>query len=59
MVRLGNRTISVNLAIAKTMTVAHSVRLRFFVAHSSLIVLSFSNHHKRQLKDIPSSWRAI
>ncbi len=41
--------IEVNLAIPKTMT----------VAHSSLIVLSFSNHHKRQFKDIPASWRVI
>ena len=29
------------------------------VAHSSLIVLSFANHHKRQVIDIPSSWQAI
>ena len=27
------------------------------VAHSSLIVLSFSNNHKHQFRDIPSSWQ--
>ncbi len=75
--------IEVNLAISKTMTVAHSSLIvllstntfilhyptlpskKFDIAnaeyqtrilpHSSLIVLSFSNHHKRQFKDIPAS----
>ena len=79
--------IDVNLAIPKTMTVAHSSLIvllstntfilhyptlpskKFDIAnaeyqtrilpHSSLIVLSFSNHHKRQFKDIPASWRVI
>ncbi len=37
--RLGIRTISVNIVIAKSLAVAHSVRLCIFVAHSSLIVL--------------------
>ena len=71
--------IDVNLAIPKTMAVAHSSlivllstntfilhyptlpskKFDIAVAHSSLIVLSFSNHHKRQFKDIPASWRVI